>query len=249
MTDPALYLHRLVLKDPLGLHRLARKMRLPDQPYDSDYIMHSLLTELLGPGELRPFVVDPRSRGVAVLAYGKPDREKLEQKARAVAPPEIFGQIDWTSTDSKPMPDGWPQGQRLGFRVRVSPVVRGPQGHGQDGAKIDKRSPEVDAYLASCWQQHEKPEREAVYRNWLTRELGRDGAARPETLRMTGFRLKRSLRRDGERKARAITRPDAVFEGTLVIEESGAFGRLLERGLGRHRGFGFGMLLLTAPRN
>jgi len=246
MAEPSLYLHRLVLRDPLDLQRRAREMRLPDHPYDPDYILHSVLNELAGPGRLQPFVTDPRARGDAVLAYSRLDEGGLQEQARAVAPPEVFGLVDWEATRAKPLPTGWPAGKQVGFRARVSPVVRGPKGHGQNGVERRHQRPEVDAYLARCWQQEEAPDREAVYREWLGRELSRAGAAEPVEMRMAGFRLKRALRRDGNRKARAITRPDALFKGTLRIVDPEAFQALLVRGLGRHRGFGFGMLLLTA---
>ena len=38
--------------------------------------------------------------------------------------------------------------------------------------------------------------------------------------------------------------PDATLQGTLAVVDSGAFQALLARGVGRHRAFGFGMLLL-----
>lgn len=246
MAESNLHLHRLVLRDPLDLQRRAREMRLPDHPFDPDYILHSILNELVGPGCLRPFATDPRSRGSAILAYSPLDAEGLQERAQTMAPPEVFGLVDWEASQGKPLPTSWPVGQQVGFRARVSPVVRGPKGHGQNGVEPRKQRPEVDAYLAQCWQQEEAPNREAVYREWLGRELSRAGAAEPIEMRMTGFRLKRALRRDGRRKAQAITRPDALFKGTLRIADSEAFQALLARGLGRHRGFGFGMLLLTA---
>jgi CRISPR system Cascade subunit CasE len=36
--------------------------------------------------------------------------------------------------------------------------------------------------------------------------------------------------------------PDASFTGVLTVRDPEAFGRLLARGIGRHRKFGFGML-------
>jgi CRISPR system Cascade subunit CasE len=35
-----------------------------------------------------------------------------------------------------------------------------------------------------------------------------------------------------------------VFSGLLQVEDAAAFTALLARGIGRHRAFGFGMLLL-----
>lgn len=246
MAESQLYLHRVVLRDSLDLQRAARNMHLPDHPYDPDYVFHSLLNELLGPGHLQPFVIDPRSRGDAVLGYSALDSDSLREQAQTVAPPEVFNLVDWEASQGKPLPATWPVGKKIGFRTRVSPVVRGPKGHGNDGSETKKKNPEVDAYLARCWQQEKAPDRETVYREWLGNELRRDGAAWPESMRMTGFRLKQAVRRDGRRKAHGITRPDALFKGTLRVEDPEAFQHLLSRGVGRHRGFGFGMLLLTA---
>ena len=39
-------------------------------------------------------------------------------------------------------------------------------------------------------------------------------------------------------------RREAVFEGTLEVRDAALFQGLLARGVGRHRAFGFGMLLL-----
>lgn len=246
MAESGLHLHRIVLRDPLGLHRRAREMRLPDHPHDPDYVLHSVLNELAGPEYMRTFVTDPRSRGNAILVYSYLDREGLLEQAQVVAPPEVFALVDWESSQSKPLPKTWPVGKKIGFRVRVSPVVRGPRSHGKNGIETRKQRPEVDVYLARCWQQVEAPDREEVYREWLGRELARGGAVESAEMRMVGFGLRRFLRRDGNRKARGLTRPDALFKGTLRIADSDAFQALLARGIGRHRGFGFGMLLLTA---
>ena len=38
--------------------------------------------------------------------------------------------------------------------------------------------------------------------------------------------------------------PDVVMQGRLRVSDPQAFAQLLARGVGRHRAFGFGMLLL-----
>lgn len=240
-----LHLHRIVFADPLGLQLLARHLRLPDHPFDPDYVVHCLLGELAGTGRVKPFVEDPRARGKAVLGYSMLDITSLRERARAVAPPDVYRLVDWERSQSKDLPTGWEPGTQLGFRVRVCPLVRGPSAHGAAKTDTKKSRPEVDAYLARCWRDPHAPDRETVYREWLHKELERDGAAQAEQVRMTGFRLKRAVRRDSNRKATAITRPDAVFKGILRIEEPEAFQRLVARGIGRHRDFGFGLLLLT----
>ncbi len=70
---------------------------------------------------------------------------------------------------------------------------------------------------------------------------------------MDAFCLTRVLRKkiaevDGKRKVRFVNGPDVIFTGQLQVEHSEAFARLLARGIGRHRAFGFGMLLLKPAK-
>ena len=46
------------------------------------------------------------------------------------------------------------------------------------------------------------------------------------------------------RKGQTIDGPDATLTGRLRVTDPTAFAHLLARGVGRHRAFGFGMLLL-----
>ncbi|GHE81823.1 hypothetical protein GCM10019059_44550 [Camelimonas fluminis] len=50
------------------------------------------------------------------------------------------------------------------------------------------------------------------------------------------------------RKGRRIEGPDATFHGSLVVTDPEAFTILLARGVGRHRAYGYGMLLLRPPQ-
>ncbi len=66
---------------------------------------------------------------------------------------------------------------------------------------------------------------------------------------MTEFSLRTVVRRsapqaEGARLKHTVQGPDAVFTGLLQVRDSAAFAALLARGIGRHRAFGFGMLLL-----
>lgn len=238
-----LHLVRVVVPDPAGLYRFGRSQGLPDHPLDADYTVHCALGRLFGEHAPKPFLQRRRGRAAEVLAYAAADHQTLATAARTYAPPETWQLVDWDQFASKPMPNRWPTGTRLGFHTRVVPVVRGPRGHGTRGPARAPH-PEVDAYLAALWQAEEPPTREDVYRRWLERELARDGAAALVTARMDGFRLRRLLRRDGLRAPRTITRPEVWFRGTLVVQDGRAFSALLARGLGRHRAFGFGMVLL-----
>jgi CRISPR system Cascade subunit CasE len=46
---------------------------------------------------------------------------------------------------------------------------------------------------------------------------------------------------------RTHEKPDVTLRGRLSITDSAAFADLLRRGVGRHKAFGFGMLLLRPP--
>ena len=123
----------------------------------------------------------------------------------------------------------------LAFELRVRPVVR----------KDDK---ELDVFLSAALRQPGVDlSREVVYGDWLKRQFG--AAAALCELRMTEFKLSAVLRRgtvqaEGTRAKRAVQGPDATFTGVLQVCDGAAFAKLVSRGIGRHRAFGFGMLLL-----
>jgi len=238
---------RLVFPDLLALERFARAQRLPEHPFDADYIVHCALWQLFGGWAPRPFLQRACGRVVEVLGYSQHDKQSLQEHSQAYATSEVRSLVDWNRADSKPMPVEWPIGKRLGFHTRACPLVRGPRGHGRE-AVAKKARPEVDAYLAYVWQRGTTQTREGVYCRWLARELARGGAASLVQAKLEGFQLKRLLRYDGDRKSQTITRPDVRFRGLLEINDSDAFTRLLARGIGRHRAFGFGMLLLYPGR-
>ena len=52
---------------------------------------------------------------------------------------------------------------------------------------------------------------------------------------------------DGVRPLLPVSGHSAVLAGTLTVRDPQAFATLLARGVGRHRAFGYGMLLLSPP--
>jgi CRISPR system Cascade subunit CasE len=114
---------------------------------------------------------------------------------------------------------------------------------------MDRDHAEVDAFLAKAWQVGSEMhvDRTAVYEEWLREQFERDGAARIEQVRVESFRLGSLLRKTQgrDRITRRTGRPDVRYRGVLVVREPDTFGGLLARGVGRHRAFGFGMLLLN----
>jgi len=248
--SPPLHLVRLGL-DAQKLYAFARRSRAAAREFDDGYAIHALFAALFdhhAPEDARvapkPFhVVDPEHRTLSVLGYSALDHHALSERARTFADPLAWGVCDLDGMASKPMPSAFEAGMRLGFAVRVCPIRR----VAKRGPMLRERA-EVDAFLAKSWEvgPDVRLERQDVYRAWLDEELGKAGADKVLDATMTSFKLGRLHRRTQgeERKGHRTARPDVTFEGVLEVGDPAAFAGRLARGVGRHRAFGFGMLLL-----
>ena len=246
-SSSRLYMTQLEL-DQAGLARLGGRHGSPPHVSDTGHLVHCALAALFGDLAPGPFRVDTaRGRWLRVLAYGGHAAEELGHVAGAFATPEAYALCRWDTLAQKQMPEAFPVGSRLGFELRACPVVRmGTKGpHHRKGA-------EVDAFLAECWRAGEDVtvDRGEVYRRWLSEQLERRGGAVAKCIALARFRRARLVRRTqgSGRKTRTPERPDALLRGELEVLDESDFRSLLARGLGRHRAFGFGMLLLRPPR-
>jgi CRISPR system Cascade subunit CasE len=203
---------------------------------DLGYAFHAALRAAFA--DLAPQPFSFRS-GQGLLAYTT--QAEAMRSAVAMVTPEMADMLNLDATPHssglliRPFPTSWKLGQLLSFEVRVRPVVR----------KEDK---ELDAFLSAAQRMPDVVlSREAVYADWLMRQFGE--VANLHEVRMTEFSLSKVVRRaapqaEGSRPKRPVDGPDAVFTGLLQVRDSAAFAALLARGIGRHRAFGFGMLLL-----
>ena len=214
-----------------------RQGLIPDKGQgDLGYAFHAALRAAFA--DLAPQPFSFRS-GQGFLAYTT--QAKAMRLAVAMANPEVAHILGLDVTPQspglriRPFPTSWKLGQLLSFEVRVRPVVR----------KDDK---ELDAFLSAAQRMPDAVlSREAVYAEWLKRQF--EGVADLHEIRMTEFSLSTVVRRaapqgEGARSKRPVQGPDAVFTGVLQVRNSAAFASLVARGIGRHRAFGFGMLLL-----
>jgi CRISPR system Cascade subunit CasE len=248
-----LFLHRIHL-DQVRLLDLGRRRHLPAHSTDMGYLVHCQMMEMFGECAPIPFQIqEGKGRGLVVLAYSPHGREALLEHADAFADPAINAALDRERFDSKRMPDSWAAGRRLGFHIRICPVVRVSSKVGTfTGAPEVTAGAETDAYLSQCWWAGKdvRVDREQVYRGWLEQRLQANGAIQVLHTEMTSFRIGKLLRRDHEtdRKSRLLERPEAEFTGEFEVRDPLAFQALLMKGVGRHKSFGFGMLLLRPPR-
>jgi len=232
------------------LMRSALERKLPLRLIDSGYLVHCRIKELFGNSTLKPFCLE-RSTGrwIEVLGYCCNSAEQLAEHARTYADPGVFSSCDWDNFHSKPMPSSWVPHRQLGFAVRACPVVRK-----SSAGRYHRSGAEVDVFLSRCWEVGDRSvpvDRETVYREWLNQCFERYGGTRMLSMRMKSFKLTRFLRRtqgDG-RKSAVVERPDVLLEGRLEVDDGLAFRTLLARGIGRHRAFGMGMLLLKPPES
>lgn len=230
----------------------ARHRLLPPRGDDLGYALHAALAALFGAKAPRPFALRQRERGGAeLLGYTIASVGELRTLAAlpgADGPEELRAALCPATLEPKPMPSAWPAALRLRFEVRLRPVLRTRQGRDGPVREHDAFLHARDAARAADTVPPE--DREAVYRALLARELAREGAAELLGAELVAVRRLRVLRRpatpEGGRRPAAIEGPEARFAGTLRIADGDAFGRLVARGLGRHRAFGFGMLLLSA---
>jgi len=207
---------------------------------DAGYAWHALLTAAFGNLAPRPFVDRHSLRSNFLLGYSmvnpaqlqaKPELDELANRALAL------DRMKMTQ-----MPQDWRAGQILSFEVRCRPIVR--TRHFAKSGKIDEMDAAVHAAI-----DNPEAKRDQVYAGWLERELGRENACQLEQVQMASFRRTRILRRNqgGERSPKLIEGPEAWMVGRLVINQPAAFTALLSRGLGRHRAFGFGCLIVAQP--
>lgn len=234
--------------DPARVARWSASEKLDRAGDDDGYIWHALLAASFGALAPKPFRVLHRpDRPTQVLGYTQADEPSLRTHVSQFASPDVVAALGLDRLAIKRMPDAYPAGLELGFEVRVRPTVR------QDRDGDRNRARERDAFLVAVEKgcpraQRDDLVRDDVYGDWLRQRLTA-GGAELLSARIVARRRSRLSRRNCERALVSVGGhggggPDVVFGGVLKVRDPQAFRDLLMRGVGRHRAFGFGMLLL-----
>ena len=228
---------------------------------DLGYALHLALVAAFGAARPQPFRwIEPenrsgRTRTPQLLAYGA-DRETLREAAdlpRAEPGHEHHRReaalaLRLSDTlETKAMPQIWRAGARYGFEVRLRPVrrfgktKRFPLDRGT-AAEHDVYGVAMAAMKRTAGSEPLDPR--TVYAEWAREQLQERGVA-VERLGVLSLGRTPVVRGPvGSGRAKPFDGPDVTVGGTLRVADPAAFADLIARGLGRHRAFGFGMVLL-----
>lgn len=226
------------------LYSIVERHQIHSNVHDMGYALHAGLSALFADRRPRLFAIEKiGSHSVSVLAYSEFTMPELREHAEMFADPEAYNLCDWDRVAGKPLPSTWKMNQPLGFQVRVCPIIRSAREGGRG-------TMDMDAFqVASEKAPNTLLSRESVYHDWLKTEAEKGQEVVIEQSNLVQFQMANLLRRtQGEkREARVIRKPEAVLRGTMVIKNPDKFEAFLNRGIGHHLTFGFGMMLLRPP--
>ena len=231
--------------DPQRLATWAARHRLLDSQGDMGYALHALLHAAFGDQAPQPFRYLDADQGL--LAYTRMSAVELTQRA-ALADADVATALGLGETShhagisARNFPTNWDAGHTLGFEVRVRPIIR----EGKSGR-------ERDAFLAAVEKAPDTElDRSGVYVQWLRELFARQRGAElldAKVLRYQQLGVTRRTQKeatDDARHSRVVNGPDVVVTGQFRVTNSESFAELLAGGVGRHRAFGFGLLLLRS---
>lgn len=250
--------------DMRAFHRWAGERELIRRgTFDAGFALHVLLSGLFCKAALQPFrlFASERRRTGSIYAYADVDGDALRQTAQAVGTPDCLAALDPGRLRSKALTAVFEPGQRLGFDLRVRPVrrlrrrLRDPQ-----SGQVLPPGKEVDAFRVAALNRFPdgwtigpgeetqgaatmRGRRGNVYTEWLVERFGDAATIEIGNCRLAAFQRSRTVRGDGA----GPEGPDATLHGVLTVKDADAFVRLLRKGVGRHKAYGYGMLLLRPP--
>lgn len=214
-----------------------------DDDTELSYGIHAWLGAAFGELAPKPWrLLAGKQRPPRVLGYVPHSADALQQRLVEFVEPSVLQVCPepMKMISSREMPR-WQKGRRLGFQTLICPVGR------KAGSGLEK-----DLFLIHADSQDKNVElsREEIYCNWARQQF-HNYLATVDSIQMTGFRLISQKRQTqssrGKRNLHRIVRPHVILEGEITVGEPDEFTRLLGHGLGRHRAFGYGMILLRPP--
>ena len=224
-------IHLIQTKTSMGaINRWQIERKMTPVALQQDLALHKLLTESFG--ELAPYPFRLMPDGT-LYGYAKAPAEELQQAARQFANPSQFAALEVESMLSKPMPETWDRQMALDFEVKVIPTIRT---RGEDGRRV-----ELSIQRHPLYDRNRDPEE--AHRDWLIRRLDRFGCAQIEDCQIQLLRGHSTMRGQGKGLTR-MNLPVAVIHGTLRVTDDQHFNEMLAHGIGSHRAYGYGLMLM-----
>ena len=229
---------------------------------DRDHAVHRVLVESFGDKAPRPHrVVVPRLRSQTPILYGYTtvDQDQLKARSQTFADPTQSAIIPADTIMTKEMPDNWQEGESLAFDLRLRPVIRtwrertSEDSDFPDQTYINRTRWEIDPYARDVQQRKAQNlplrDRAIVYGEWLDAVVRRQGGASIDLQKGLSLQSFRMTPNSHKRNLNLGTGPEIILHGNLAVKDPQAFASLISTGAGRHRAYGYGMLLLRAlPR-
>ena len=225
------------------VHRWAGERGLVrDGRYDRGHAFHIILSSMFGKGRLQPFRIygSDRQPYGAIYGYTDENAETLRVLAEEVGPPDCAAVINPAALQSKAMPEKIPTGRILGFDVLVRPVRRRQMPSKLHGGRVTTRELDVFGHGNDAFNDAGLT-RDTTYQTWLNAQLR--GTATILRSRIARYQRLATMRGDGQ----GPTGPDVTIHGDLRVNDPEGFNERIRRGLGRHKAYGYGMLLLRPP--
>lgn len=211
---------------------------------DLDYRVHAVQEALFQGQGLRPFhPIRTDMVTVPVIGYSDKSADQLLELVD-LADPEPFSVLVEGSLVSRPMPK-LREGRALHFMIRATPTRRYNDEQGRRIRDLDIflrafNLSGVERLSETTFVDHEGQvvDRHGVCLKWLQE-------------RMSGVDVQDLVIASWDhttrvRKAGRHCLPEALLEGTLVVDDPDAFQSFLAKGIGRSLGFGYGMVRLSA---
>ncbi len=228
--------------DVVALYRFMHTQGLFRSEDDAElgYEIHAWLGAAFAEMAPKPWrLLMDKHRPPRILAYAPHAANTFQQRMIEFAEPSVFQVCPEPQLmiSSRMIPE-WEKERKLGFQTLVCPVGRKAR------SGIEK-----DLFLIHADNQDDthKLNRETIYCEWAKQRFNNYSVV-VDSIRLAGFRLVKQRRQtqtsQGKRLFHLIVRPQALLEGEITIKDPQKFTLLLRHGIGRHRSFGFGMILL-----
>lgn len=224
-----------LLQADIDMRNLARWAAL-EKHSDADRSLHCLVYHTFGQNVPRAFAAipdreEPSSHG-KLLAYSSLEQRELREIARSNQSHLTAAIMNPFTFRTTPLPEAWPEGATVGFRVRIMPTYRNSTRSGQAAGEHDIQ------LRADPGQPKER-----TYALWLADLLRRKAGAEPDldSIRMTRCASRKFKRQNSQRWAHG---PDATMTGVCAVRDPELWENALRYGIGRHKTYGYGMILI-----